>query len=424
MSTSPGKPLNPINLSTRVSHKAREGAVTERHLPEDDNGLPRSPYAPKRAHQRAGTEWHPADDDRDPLRSPYAPAKERAQPAVTSDFAAGDATAPRPPVRAPGSLREHIERHAVGADESHLRSHDAVHPNMGRHEQPAAEHRDKTMSDRDLQRLEAILRRLQRQESATRLPRATNRAPVPGLAPPSGHRQSGERFGDGFRAPRSLEPQRLPPPPEMPRRNIGAPVGIAVAIILVATIAYYFAVGAWAPPSEPAPAPQTASSDPPVVAPPQHDDRATSPQSEISSQHSKASQPARSSEGETVATLQPAEPGAQLPPASKATRALDPEEIKLLMKQGEQFIAAGDVVTARIVFQRAAEAGDADAAVALGATYDPIVLAKLGVTGLGADVDKARTWYQKAESLGSVEATRRLAILANRNFAPMPYPMR
>jgi hypothetical protein len=424
MSTSPGKPLNPINLSTRVSHKAREGAVTERHLPEDDNGLPRSPYAPKRAHQRAGTEWHPADDDRDPLRSPYAPAKERAQPAVTSDFAAGDATAPRPPVRAPGSLREHIERHAVGADESHLRSHDAVHPNMGRHEQPAAEHRDETMSDRDLQRLEAILRRLQRQESATRLPRATNRAPVPGLAPPSGHRQSGERFGDGFRAPRSLEPQRLPPPPEMPRRNIGAPVGIAVAIILVATIAYYFAVGGWAPPSEPAPAPQTASSDPPVVAPPQHDDRATSPQSEISSQHSKASQPARSSEGETVATLQPAEPGAQLPPASKATRALDPEEIKLLMKQGEQFIAAGDVVTARIVFQRAAEAGDADAAVALGATYDPIVLAKLGVTGLGADVDKARTWYQKAESLGSVEATRRLAILANRNFAPMPYPMR
>jgi len=253
------------------------------------------------------------------------------------------------------------------------------------------------MSDRDLERLEAILRRLQRQESATRLRRATNLAPVPGLAPPSGHRQSGERFGDGFRAPRSLEPQRLPPPPEMPRRNIGAPVGIAVAIILVATIAYYFAVGGWTPPSEPAPAPQTASSDPPVVAPPQHDDRATSPQSEISSQHSKASQPARSSEGETVATLQPAEPGAQLPPASKATRALDPEEIKLLMKQGEQLIAAGDVVTARIVFQRAAEAGDADAAVVLGGTYDPILLAKLGVTGLRADVDKARTWYQKAE---------------------------
>jgi TPR repeat protein len=87
---------------------------------------------------------------------------------------------------------------------------------------------------------------------------------------------------------------------------------------------------------------------------------------------------------------------------------LDPQEIKLLMKQGEQFIAAGDVVTARIVFRRAAEAGDADAAVALGATYDPIALAKLGVVGLGADVEQARTWYQKVESLGSTEAARRL----------------
>jgi TPR repeat protein len=146
----------------------------------------------------------------------------------------------------------------------------------------------------------------------------------------------------------------------------------------------------------------------------QDDDRTTSAQSEISAQRSKASQPARSSEGETVAMVQPGEPGAQVPPASKATRVLDPEEIKLLVKQGEQFIAAGDVVTARIVFQRAAEAGDAGAAVALGGTYDPIVLAKLGVVGLGADVERARTWYQKAESLGSAEATRRLAILANR----------
>jgi TPR repeat protein len=146
----------------------------------------------------------------------------------------------------------------------------------------------------------------------------------------------------------------------------------------------------------------------------QDDDRATSAQSEISSQRTKTSQPARSSEGEAVAMVQPGEPGAQVQAASKATRVLDPEEIKLLVKQGEQFISVGDVVTARIVFQRAAEAGDAGAAVALGGTYDPIVLAKLGVVGLGADVERARTWYQKAESLGSAEATRRLAILANR----------
>ena len=80
----------------------------------------------------------------------------------------------------------------------------------------------------------------------------------------------------------------------------------------------------------------------------------------------------------------------------------------------EQFIAAGDVVTARLAFQRAAEADDANAAVALGATYDPTVLAKIGVAGIRADVAEARSWYQKAEKLGSPEARRRLEVLADR----------
>jgi TPR repeat protein len=93
---------------------------------------------------------------------------------------------------------------------------------------------------------------------------------------------------------------------------------------------------------------------------------------------------------------------------------LDPEVIKLLMKQGEQFIAAGDVVAARTIFQRAVEAGDANAAMALGATYDPTVLAKLGVVGMSADVEKARRWYQKAENLGSPDARGRLDVLAGR----------
>jgi hypothetical protein len=339
--------------STHVSHKANEGAVTE---------PPRSPYAPKQAHQRAGTEHHPVENDRDPLRSPYAPKQARAQGAVTSDFVAGDDSGRLPPVRTRRDLREHTAR-----------------------EQPAAEHRDKSMSDRDLEQLEASLRLLQHQKSATGSRRVTHTA-------------------DRFRSPRSLEPERLPPPPEMPRRNIGAPVGIVVAIILLATIAYYFAPGGWAPSSEPAPGPQTAS-DPTVPsswptgqqAPPatmaQDDNRPTSAQSEIS-------QAPRSS--------------FQVPPTSKTTPVLNLEDKKLLMKQGEQIMASGDLVTARIAFQRAWETGDADAAVALGATYDPIALANLGVAGLSANVEKARMWYQKAESLGSTEATRRLAILANR----------
>jgi len=72
------------------------------------------------------------------------------------------------------------------------------------------------------------------------------------------------------------------------------------------------------------------------------------------------------------------------------------------------------VVTARTVLQRAAESGNANAAMALGATYDPTVLAKLGVVGIGADVEKARSWYQTAEKLGSPEARRRLDVLTGR----------
>src|SRR5262245_43239654 len=157
MSTPRGKPPNPIALSTHVSHKAHEGAVTE---------PPRSPYAPKQAHQRAGTEHHPVENDRDPLRS-YAPKQARAQGAA-SDFVAGDDSGRLPRTRR--GLREYIARYDVG-------SHEAVHPNIGRREQLAAEHHDPSKRDHDLEQLEASLRLLQRQESATRSPRATHMAP-------------------------------------------------------------------------------------------------------------------------------------------------------------------------------------------------------------------------------------------------------
>jgi predicted lipid-binding transport protein (Tim44 family) len=125
--------------------------------------------------------------------------------------------------------------------------------------------------------------------------------------------------------------------------------------------------------------------------------------------------PAVSPPQPAVASPQPSPfPNPQAPAPSAPQRTVDPAQIELLTKQGEQFVAAGDLVTARMVFQRAAEAGDAYAAMAMGATFDPGVLAKLGVVGMGADVEKARSWYQKAESMGSAEATKRLRVLAHR----------
>jgi hypothetical protein len=104
----------------------------------------------------------------------------------------------------------------------------------------------------------------------------------------------------------------------------------------------------------------------------------------------------------------------------RPVRPLDREEIAYLIKRGQEFILAGDLASARLVLQRAAEAGDARAALMLAGTYDPAMLEKIGIQGFGPDIVRgfvpdpalARTWYQWAKEFGSTEAARRLDTLA------------
>lgn len=90
----------------------------------------------------------------------------------------------------------------------------------------------------------------------------------------------------------------------------------------------------------------------------------------------------------------------------QAQRPFDPETIAAMVKRGRDLIASGDLAAARVVLQRAAEAGDADAAFALATTYDPVSLRKLKVYGLAPDAAKARIWYQQAKKFGSAEAPK------------------
>jgi TPR repeat protein len=94
-----------------------------------------------------------------------------------------------------------------------------------------------------------------------------------------------------------------------------------------------------------------------------------------------------------------------------AQRQVDQAEIVVLLKRGKNLIASGDLAAARIVLRRAADANDAEAALALAATYDPFVLQGLKVYGLTGDAAIARSWYEKAAELGSSAAPRRLQIL-------------
>ena len=91
----------------------------------------------------------------------------------------------------------------------------------------------------------------------------------------------------------------------------------------------------------------------------------------------------------------------------------DHEQIELLIARSQELVTEGDVGAARTLLQHAAEAGDARAALSLGGTYDPIILAILQARGVTPDVASARDWYKKASDLGSQEAQERLRLLAS-----------
>jgi hypothetical protein len=90
-----------------------------------------------------------------------------------------------------------------------------------------------------------------------------------------------------------------------------------------------------------------------------------------------------------------------------------PNEAMLITRANESF-AKGDVAGARVIYEYLAMQGSSAGAMAMGETYDPLVLAKLVVKGLDADPKKAQQWYEKAEDLGSQEARSRLNALAAR----------
>ena len=88
---------------------------------------------------------------------------------------------------------------------------------------------------------------------------------------------------------------------------------------------------------------------------------------------------------------------------------LEADEIAALVKRGKDFVTNGDLVSARLPLGRAAEAGSAEAALALGETFDPLVFQRLHVIGIEPDAASAQKWYQRAAELGSAAASQRLA---------------
>jgi hypothetical protein len=132
-------------------------------------------------------------------------------------------------------------------------------------------------------------------------------------------------------------------------------------------------------------------------------------------QHGLAEANAAPSPAEAMPVAVP--PPVAPPPSSDAavtqivSLPLDSDEIAMLLRRGKDAFSTGDLASARLLLRRAAEAGSAEAALALGATFDPVVLRRLGAIGAAPDAAQARQWYQRAVALGSTTASQPLATL-------------
>src|SRR5262245_61226697 len=98
------------------------------------------------------------------------------------------------------------------------------------------------------------------------------------------------------------------------------------------------------------------------------------------------------------------------PPTPQGARLSEPA-ITDLVRGGDRLLNRGDVAAARALYEKAAAMGSAQAALALGSTYDPRRLWSLGVSGTVGNKERARQWYQRAAELGHPDANDRMRAL-------------
>ena len=96
--------------------------------------------------------------------------------------------------------------------------------------------------------------------------------------------------------------------------------------------------------------------------------------------------------GVTKSSTAPVEPAG----SSMLNQALN----SALLARGDALFVSGDIASARLFYERAANAGDGHAALRLGETYDPAFLARTGLIGSRENASVAAYWYQRASELG------------------------
>lgn len=119
--------------------------------------------------------------------------------------------------------------------------------------------------------------------------------------------------------------------------------------------------------------------------------------------------------GVQLAVPKAASPAASLAPAhSSPSQGLSLTETAALVTRGDGFLSNGDIASARLFYERAADAGNGAAALRLGATFDPGFLGRAGIRGIPGEPTQAAFWYRRSSELGEAAAADRLKDLDQR----------
>jgi TPR repeat protein len=76
-----------------------------------------------------------------------------------------------------------------------------------------------------------------------------------------------------------------------------------------------------------------------------------------------------------------------------------------LLDRGDRLFTTGDLASARLFYERAADAGSGQAALRLGESYDPAFLKRIQLRSVPGDAELAISWYRRAQELGVPEAS-------------------
>ena len=156
------------------------------------------------------------------------------------------------------------------------------------------------------------------------------------------------------------------------------------------------------PPADPAAAPASAETAPPA------DPTAAPALAETAPPADPTAAPALAETGRQAV------PAAVIADKARAPLPLPAEQITALLTRGDAFVRTRDIASARLFYERAADAGNGRAALRMGESFDRAFLDSIGIYRMIGDRQLALSWYRRARDLGDTEAAQLLHKLESR----------